>query len=128
MPFTPIEIIALIFTLLIILKIIFIITNKQTWYKNVAKPIYDNTKTSGIIFTISAIIIFYFLIQELTITQIFAALAFSSLLIALGFLQHKDMTSLIQKAYKQKFNIWTWFYIIIFLLLIFLVLYEIFLV
>jgi len=46
MPFTPLEIIALIFALITLLKIIFIIVNKQTWYKNVAKPIYENKKSA----------------------------------------------------------------------------------
>jgi|SRR3989344_7237288 len=125
MAFTPLEIIAFVFALLVIIKIIFIIINKQAWYKSVAKPIYDNIKASGFIFTILAVIIFYFLIRELTITQIFAALAFSSLLIALGLLQWKDIGSLVKKAYSQKFNIWTWLYIIVFLILVLWVLYEI---
>ena len=126
MAFTPLEIIALIFALVTIFKIIFIAVNKQAWYKDVAKPIYENSKASGFIFTVLAIVIFYFLIRELTITQIFAALAFSSLLIALGFLQWKGINSLVKKAYSQKFNTWAWLYIIIFLILVLAVFYEIF--
>ena len=128
MALTPVEIIAAILAIAIVIKLIFIIFNKKAWYENVAKPIYGNTSRSAFIFVILAIIIFYYIIQELSIVQIFAVIGFSSLLTGLGFVQFsKELTPLIKKAYSQKITGWMWLLSIVFLVLSLWVLSEIFL-
>lgn len=127
MALTPVEIIAAILAIVAVIKIVFIIFNKKAWYENVARPIYGNASRSAFIFVILAIIIFYYLIQELSIVQIFAVMAFSSLLIGLGFMQFSEVGSLVKKAYSQKISGWMWLYTIVFLILSLWVLSEIFL-
>lgn len=129
MAMTPVEIIAAIFAIAVIVKLIVIVINKMVWYKGVARPIYGNLTVSAIVSLVLAVIIFYFLIQELTIVQIFAALAFSGMLIGFGFLAYgKGIRPFVEKAYKQKFSGLVWIQIIIWLVLVLWVLYEIFLV
>ncbi|MEK6835777.1 MAG: hypothetical protein AABX55_02025 [Nanoarchaeota archaeon] len=128
MALTPIEIIALIFVLLALLKIIVIVINKKAWYNNVVKPVYSGGALTTVIFIVLAFIIFYYLLQELSIVQIFAVVALSSMLIGLGFLANsKELISVLQKAYNKKLSAWVWLYTLIWFILLLWVLYEIFL-
>ena len=73
-----------------------------------------------------AILVFSYLIQYLSFTEIFAVMAFTFLVIGLGFLQYsEDMAGIMQKIYSKKYNSWQTFYIIIWVVLIILALYEI---
>ncbi len=114
MVFTPVEIVSLLVACLILIKILVILINKKVWYETVVKPIYGNINTR-IILIILAIIVFYYLIKELTIVQIFASFAFFSLLMGASLVSYsKDMLIIAKKAYSQKLDYWEWFYIILF--------------
>ena len=120
------QIIALLFILLSIVKILVVLMNKKSWYENVARPIYYNRQLSTFIFLVLAVVIFYYLIQELSFAQIFSVIAFTSLLLGLGFLQYsEEITGLMQKMYNKKYNSWQIFYILLWVLLIVVALYEI---
>lgn len=126
MALTAIETIALIFALFALIKLIVVVINKKIWYNKVAKPIYSNPRTTAIIFVILAVVIFYYLLQVFSIVQIFAVLAFASILIGLGFLSFsKDLMPLVTKAYNRKFTGWEILYTIIWLILLLWALYEI---
>lgn len=125
---TPLEIIALLFAVLSLTKLVVIIINKKAWANSVAMPIYSNPKRSISVFTMLAIIIFYFIIQELSVVQIFAVIAFSSMLVGIGFMQHADlMQSLIKKAYSKKLSIGNVVYVLVWLALLVWVVRDIFL-
>lgn len=127
MVFTALEIISLIFVILGLIKLLFVVINKKIWLNNIVKPFYKNSGISSLILAILAIIIFYFLIQELNIVQIFAVIAFSSLLIALGFLRFsKDMSKIIEKAYNKRLDLGSLLYIALWLALLLWALYSIF--
>jgi hypothetical protein len=126
---TPVQWIAAIIAVLVIVKILFIAVSKKTWYNGVVKPIYSNPKTVSFVFGILAIVVFYFLIQELTIIQIFSVFAFCSLFMGAALMMFPiSIQGLIKKAYSQKFSGWMWVYILIWFLLAAWVLYELFLV
>ena len=59
--FTPLEIIALVFSVLFLIKIIIVFTNKKLWYKNVAVKIYKKPELSSIILLFIAVIMFFFI-------------------------------------------------------------------
>ncbi len=118
--------IALIFILLSIVKLFVVLTNKKAWYENVARPIFYNKPLSTFVFFVLAVIVFYYLIQELSFAQIFAVIAFTALLVGLGFLQYSEhVTGLMQKMYSKRYNSWQIFYILIWVVLIIAALYEI---
>ncbi|MEK6932679.1 MAG: hypothetical protein AABW56_02690 [Nanoarchaeota archaeon] len=126
MSLNAIEVIALIFVLVGLCKIFFLLVNKRRWYEKVAKPIYTNTTTSTLIFIVLALVMFYYLIQYFNLTEIFAIMAFTSVLMAIGFLIYgKHIVELIEKVLNKKFTFWRVFYAIIFLVLLVLALYEI---
>lgn len=124
---TGIEIIAGIFALAGLIKIVTILINKNWWFRNVSERVYGNQRLTGFVFFVLAVVVFYFLIQELNLVQILAAVAFGSLLTALAFLSFsKELLDLGKKIISKKFNIWMKFYILIWIVLLAWVLYEIF--
>ena len=81
---TPVEIIALSFVVLAVVKVVVIFINPAFWKPVVkavyAKPIY----TTGVSLILGAVILWY-LLAELTIVQIFASMTFMMTLMMLQF-------------------------------------------
>jgi len=127
MPLTPVEIIATLFVALGLIKLTVIAVNKDVWYHTVAKRVYGNPGTSAVIISLLAITVLYYLLQELTVVQVFAAVCFSSLFVALGMLANsKNVLAFAQKAYHTKLPAWTWLFTLTWLALSFWVLHTIF--
>ena len=127
MPLSALETIATIFIVIALIKIIVITFNKKVWYNGVAKPIYKNSQVSTLVFVALALIMFYYVLKELTLIQLIAVMALTSSLMALGFLQYSgDITQFLSKTYNKKIGSWQWFYIIFWVILLVLTLYEIF--
>ena len=127
MVLTPIEMIAGLFVIISLIKIIVVIVNKDFCYEKIAKPIYSH-KISMFIFVMLAIIIFFYLIKELSIVQIFAVVAFSSLAFGIGFMMYyKEFMPFIQKAYSKRLSFLQLVYITVWFLICLWVFKEIFL-
>ena len=126
MPFTPLETIALILIVIILVKLIIVIANRNAWLKFTRK-IYNKPIPTTIVLAALGILVLYYLVQELSIVQIMAVLAFSSLIFALGFLQYpKEMHKLSTKVLKKKFSPGIIVYILIWLALSLWALYALF--
>jgi len=127
MALMPIEIIAFIFIVIALLKIVVIIFNKKIWYANVVKPVYDNPDISTFVFIVLALVMFYYILKDLMLKEVIAVIALTSILMALGFLQYqKELMPLINKIYNKNLTTWQWIYIVFWVLLLVLALYEIF--
>src|SRR3989344_745683 len=123
---TPIDIIALFFVILVLVKLLVVSYNKRIWIEKITKPIYNNQKITGIIVTGLALLILKYLLEELSLVQIFAVVFFSSLLIVLGFLPYsKELMNLIEKVEKREFTKWQIFYLLVWLFFALWVFYEI---
>jgi len=126
MPLTPIEWIAAIFVIIGLIKLIYIAINKQKWFDMVS-PLYTNSRRTGWIFLILALLVLYYLLQTLSIVSIMAVMAFTSLLIGFSFMQYsKDFLPFAKKIYTKKFPRGIIIYIIIWLILSIWALKEIF--
>jgi hypothetical protein len=124
---TAIEWIALVLAVLVLVKIIVILVSKKSWLP-VTKKVYGSPGIWGFVFLILAAIVFWFLIQELSIVQIVAVGALISLLMGVGIMGYsKDVLPFIDKVLKKSFNGWTWLSIIIWIVLSLWVLWELFL-
>ncbi|MEK6937315.1 MAG: hypothetical protein AABW58_04560 [Nanoarchaeota archaeon] len=124
----PLEIISFLFALLILVKLVFVIFSKQTWYRNVAMPIYKNPKVSSLVILIIALIIFYYLIQSITLIELFAAMAFTNMITALSFMFYtKEFSELVKKVYSKnfKFTIFGILYLLFWILLSLKVIYKV---
>jgi len=127
MAYTPIEIIAVLFSLLVIIKLIVISINPKAWMDQVAKPIYKNPVTSGTIMAVLAVVFFYYLLAELTVTQIYAAIAFMAMLTGVSFCHYsKEMLPWADKVIKKPFSGTMWLLILVWLVISVWVLLEVF--
>lgn len=120
MQYTSIEIMALIFLVIASIKILVILINPRTWHDNVVKNIYRNPKILMVLSLILSAITLYYLLKELTIVQIFAAMLFFSLIAAVGVsVFSKDLMKLTNKLYNDKFILKkSWLYLLIWIVLI----------
>ncbi|MBI5803486.1 hypothetical protein HY448_02260 [Candidatus Pacearchaeota archaeon] len=127
MTLTPLEIISLIFVVFGFIKIFLLISKRNLSYNYFVKPLYKHRKTASVILLIAGGVVLYYLLQELNMIQIFAALVLFGIIITLGLIDVlPGMYSLSKKAYRKNFRRPIWFFIIVFLITAFFVLYKIF--
>ena len=127
MVFTSVGIIALVLLSLAVVKILMLLIKPQAWM-NFAKSLYKNKFLFQLVCFVLALIIFYYLIQSLTIIQIFATLAFAALFIAIGLTDgFSKLFSIYEKQIKDK-TLWkkNWFYMLLWLTLMIWVFVELF--
>jgi len=123
---TPVDIIALIFVTMAIIKLIIISVEPASW-RQVVKKIYAKPVYTKIFSLCAAVIILYFLLQELTIIQIFASMTFMMALMMIQFAGlGKEVVELTDKFLKNR-RIFKkiWLSLTIWMALMLWVLYEI---
>lgn len=127
MALTLVEGVAGIFALLAVVKMIVVLFNKKAWYEKVNKPIFNNAKSASMFFGVLAVLVFFLLIQEMTVTQIFAGVAFGAILMAFALMKYyKILMPNFNKIVNMEMNSWLVIYILVWLVLSLWVLMEIF--
>jgi hypothetical protein len=120
------EVIALIVAIGIIVKLIALLCCKKKWVKFV-KKFYKNTGLAVLIFLILGVVVFGYLIQELTIIQIFAAMAFCGILAGLSLCAYPgEIIGFAERVLKGKLPGLVWISGLIWLVLSIWVLVKIF--
>jgi len=123
------QIAVLILAILVVIKLLVLAIKPKAWL-NLAKSLYGNPLITGLVIVILAIILFYYLLMQLTIVQIMAAIALGALLTALSFtLFGKETIAWANKILKNKKILWSpgaWFVWLIWLVLIGWALYALF--
>ncbi|MEX0920117.1 MAG: hypothetical protein WDZ69_00870 [Candidatus Pacearchaeota archaeon] len=103
MTFTPVEIIALVFAVIVALKLIVLSIRPMAWYDSVAKKFLGHNELKTVFSVILGAIILYYLLTELTIVQVFAAFAFVWVLMVIWFQTYsKEIGVFVKKAYQDK--------------------------
>ncbi|MEK6872370.1 MAG: hypothetical protein AABX16_05700 [Nanoarchaeota archaeon] len=98
-----IEILALIFIILVGLKITIVLINPRFWIEQVVKKIWAKQATMIIFSLIAAGVSLYFLLEELSMSQILAVALFISLLMMAGVAMYsQDFIKLAEKLYEKK--------------------------
>tara|TARA_Y100000310_G_C20520068_1_gene733193 strand:- start:471 stop:857 length:387 start_codon:yes stop_codon:yes gene_type:complete len=125
MAFGAIEIFAFFIVVLVLIKLLVIMKNPMTWLNKVAKPIYTSPNTTWVGLVLAAVSLYY-LLQTISIVQIFAVFFFFCALMIVGIAPWgKDMMAFATKIFKQKGILKkAWLSTLIWLVLIFWVLYE----
>ncbi|MFH1365314.1 MAG: hypothetical protein ABIH28_01905 [archaeon] len=95
---TPVEIIALVLIIAGLVKMLVILLSPGKWM-GFAKKVYAKPKLMSFVFLILAAIVFYYLMQELSIVQILAASAFTALLLGIGLAPH---VKILLKKYEEQ--------------------------
>ncbi|MEW6063512.1 MAG: hypothetical protein AB1571_04050 [Nanoarchaeota archaeon] len=127
MALTAIEITALIISLLALIKIIVILIRPRSWL-GVVHLIYAKPNVTMISALVLALIVLSYLLQELTIVQVFASMLFLALLTIFSVaIYYTEIKTLADKLYKDK-NLLrkSWLPILVWLILIFWTFFEIF--
>lgn len=123
----PIEILAVIFSVLVLIKLIVIVIRPKVWLDNVVKPIYNNNVVSMLVFGIVTLISGYYLLQVMNIVVLGAVALFVSFLMALNFLLFPKETLKLSELMLKKDNVGKfWFLILVWAVFALWVLKEIF--
>jgi hypothetical protein len=119
MTYTPVETIALAIIALAVIKIVILLISPKSWM-NFAKSVYSKPRLVEVVSLILAAVIFYYLIQEISVVQILAVTAFVASLMLIGLA--KEVGPLIKKyeTLVKKGNIWKeyWLYSLIWVVLL----------
>lgn len=127
MTFGAVGNIVFIFSVLVLIKILFVLFKPAGWM-NVSKKIYSSPAVLALIELILAAIVFYYLLMELTIVQIMAGVVLGALLTGLSFAAYgKEVMALGTKIMKDK-DMWkkAWLPVVIWLVLAVWALYALF--
>ena len=123
----PIEILALIVAVGVIVKVLFIALKPKSWV-SVIKPIYlKSGLTMVIAFLLAAVVLYYLMAGGITIVQIFAVMAFIGLVTLISVAVYsRELLNLADKIVKdKKLMRKAWLPILIWLVLSILVLWKI---
>jgi len=100
---TPIEILATIFAVLVLFKLILSITNPKLRVKIAESFISTNTAVMIIVFLALTAIVGYYMLSSLTIVEVAAAMLFMSGLMGIFFIQYKGiMLKLLRESLKSR--------------------------
>ncbi len=104
---SPVEIIALIFAIVILLKMIMLSVVKPKFVIKKMNMMTENKALMPVLLVVVAAIIGYFLMQELTAAEILAASVFGILIYASVLVMYpKQLTKLMKAILKDKKNLW----------------------
>ncbi len=123
---TTIEIFALIAAIAVLIKLLVILTKPKAWM-NLVEKIYNVPSLTMIVSLVLSAVVLYYLLQEITIIQIFAAMLFIALLAAATMSTYfNEVKTLAGKLLKQGAIRKAWLSIVIWLALSIWVLYVLF--
>ena len=86
---TPIEILATIFAILVLVKLLLVAVNPKLWMKGV-ESILSNYVFTTVVYVLLAIIIGYIVFKSLSIVQVAAVMLFTTVLIGLTMAPYLD--------------------------------------
>ena len=120
-----IETLAVIFSVLVLIKIIVLLVNPKSWM-NLTDSIYNNSSLWTIIFLVLALISGYYLLQVFSIAEIAAVMFFTSVLMGLGWMPYsKTLMKVKNDVIKQGIGK-SWLVTVIFVIIAVWVLFGVF--
>lgn len=123
-----IEIMALIAAVVVPIKIAMLIKGQKFWFETVTRRYWGNALLTSIVSLIVVIVTLFFLLKELTIVQIWAAVLFSMALISLALAPFSKFMLEVEKKWFTETNVLKtgWIALIVWIGLAIWVLVEIF--
>ena len=120
MTFTPVETIALIFIVVVAIKLLVIMTNPKKWMTVIRKVWGAPGLVAGISLILSGLVLYYLLDSGITIIQILAVSVFVALISAISIAAYsQELIKLAEKMLKDKAVIRkAWLAILIWIVLI----------
>ncbi len=129
MAFGALQIAVLILAVLIVIKFLVLAIKPRAWLK-LARNLYRKPLILGLVELVLAAVLFYYLLMQITIVQIMAAVTLGALLTGLSFAVFgKELLPFVSKIMRNRSILWsprTWLVWLIWLVLIGWALYTIF--
>jgi len=125
---TPIEILALIFAILVLVKLLFVAVNPKLWMKGM-ESILNNYVFTTVVYVLLAVITGYIIFRSLSIVQVAAVMLFSTVLIGLTMVPYLDKLFVLGKEIvgtRSEMFRRAWLAIVIWAGIAFWTLYEVF--
>lgn len=85
---TALEVIATIFAIVVLVKLVVVLINPRLWMEHVAKPLLGNPPLATAVYATLAIVVGYFVLANLDITDVAAVMAFTALVTGLGMIPY----------------------------------------
>ncbi len=85
---TALEIIATIFALLVLIKLVVVLINPQLWMKKVAEPLLGNPRLATAVYAVLAIVVGYYVFANLNIVDVAAVMLFTALVMGVGMMPY----------------------------------------
>lgn len=125
---TTIEIIALIGAIIVPVKIIMLLKGQKFWFETVTEKYWGNAVTTTILSLLAVAVLLFFLLQELTIVQIWAGAVFGMALTSLALAPFSKWMLGVEKKWFTETNVFKtgWVSLIVWIALIVWVLYSLF--
>jgi len=102
---TPIEIMAFIAAVIVPIKIIMILKGQKFWFETVTKKYWGDAVVTTILSLLVVVVTLYYLLQELTIIQIWAAALFTMALVSLALAPFSKWMLGVEKKWFTETNV-----------------------
>lgn len=87
---TALEVIATIFAIFVLVKIVVVLINPRSWMEKVAKPLLGNPPLARAVYAGLALVTGYVVLTSLNIVDVFAVMLFTAFLMGLGMLPYAE--------------------------------------
>ncbi len=123
----PVEVMALLLTASVIIKLVVGLVSPESWLSAIPKKLLRHPTLITLLSLALAVVVLIFLLKELTIVQIFAVLLFLAPLLLLAFVPFAKDLTLEDKIFEGKSILKkSWLTVLIWLILAVWVLYTLF--
>ncbi len=85
---TALEIIATIFAIFVLVKIVVVLIDPQIWMKRVAEPLLGNPRLATAVYVVLAIVVGYYVFASLHIVDVAAVMLFTALVMGVGMMPY----------------------------------------
>ncbi len=85
---TALEIIATIFAIFVLVKIVVVLIDPQIWMKRVAEPLLGNPRLATAVYLVLAIVVGYYVFASLHIVDVAAVMLFTALVMGVGMMPY----------------------------------------
>ncbi len=85
---TALEIIATIFAIFILVKMVVLLIDPQIWMKKVAEPLLGNPRLATAVYVVLAIVVGYYVFASLHIVDVAAVMLFTALVMGVGMMPY----------------------------------------
>ena len=85
---TALEIIATIFAIFVLVKMVVVLIDPQIWMKKVAEPLLGNPRLATTVYGVLAIVVGYYVLTRLYIVDVAAVMLFTALVMGVGMMPY----------------------------------------